>query len=289
MSVEISLITDEISADPETAIELGVEWGVHSFEMRGYYTDRVPRFTSYQKDRLRQTLDHYQSRIIALSPGLFKFSLTGERWESFPVEVIDAEIHRNWKSAYDRAQEHLNHLLPESIEFAKEVGASIINCFSFHRENRPSGATPDIVLDTLRQAAEIAAASNLTLAIEVEAGFWGDSGRNTAQIIELVNHPNLRINWDPCNVFEAGYVPYPDEYTYVREKIAHVHFKDAKRHSNGQFDYLIHGDVDWTGQIQALTTDGYSGFISVETHMGKKVESSYKALNRLRKLLITKK
>ena len=70
--MKISLITDEISADPETAIELGAEWGIRDFELRGYFTDRAPRLSDYQKQRLRDLLVEYQARIIAIGPGLFK-------------------------------------------------------------------------------------------------------------------------------------------------------------------------------------------------------------------------
>ena len=35
--VKLAIVTDEISADPETAIELGAEWGIHDFELRGVF------------------------------------------------------------------------------------------------------------------------------------------------------------------------------------------------------------------------------------------------------------
>lgn len=283
--MEISLITDEISADPETAIEMGVEWGLHNFELRGYYADRVPRLTPYQKDKLRETLDRYQARIIALSPGLFKFHLSTERWESFPVATIEAEIHHNWKSAYDRTQLHLYELLPESIAYAKELGATIINCFSFHRGGQQAGIAPDLVLNTLHQAAEMTASAGLTLAVEVESGFWADTGSRTAQMLDAVNHPALQLNWDPGNAIEAGDIPYPDGYAHVRKHLAHVHFKDARRLTNGRYEYTINGDVDWVGQIRALASDNYPGFISIETHMQPKIDSAHKALVRLRQLI----
>ena len=70
--MNISLITDEISADPETAIEIGKEWGISDFELRGYFNERVPCFSDFQKNKIKDILDHYQARIIAISPGLFK-------------------------------------------------------------------------------------------------------------------------------------------------------------------------------------------------------------------------
>jgi sugar phosphate isomerase/epimerase len=283
--MKISLITDEISADPETAIELGVAWSVSNFELRGYYADRVPLLTPYQKDKLGETLERYQARIVALSPGLFKFPLPGARWNTFPVAAIEADVYHTWASAYDRARQHLHELLPASIDYARQLGAKIILAFSFHRGGAPAGPAPDTVLETLRQAAAMCANAGLTLAIEVEAGFWGDTGQRTAQLIEAVSHPALRVNWDPGNAIEAGDIPFPDGYGHIQQYVAHIHFKDARRLPDGRYAYAVDGDVDWAGQIQALVRDGYDGFISVETHMYPKVASAQKSLERLRQLL----
>ncbi|NJN95948.1 MAG: hypothetical protein HC875_18490 [Anaerolineales bacterium] len=70
--MKISIVTDEISADPETAIELGVEWGIHDFELRGFYTDRVPHLSAYQVERMGDILATHQARIIAISRGCSK-------------------------------------------------------------------------------------------------------------------------------------------------------------------------------------------------------------------------
>jgi sugar phosphate isomerase/epimerase len=279
--MDICLITDEISADPETAIEIGVEWGVRNYELRGYFTDRVPNLTPYQKDKLRATLERYQGRVVALSPGLFKFPLPSALWNPFPVAAIEADLHRNWKSTHDLARMHLHELLPATITYARELGAKIIIAFSFHRGGAEAGGAPPAVLETLRQAAEMTASAGLTLAIEVEAGFWGDTGKRTAQLLEDVGHPALRINWDPGNALEAGEIPFPDGYANVHSKVAHVHFKDARRLADGQYQYIVNGDVDWGGQVQALLHDRYEGFISVETHMQPKIASARKALDRL--------
>jgi sugar phosphate isomerase/epimerase len=283
--MKISLITDEISADPETAIELGAAWGISNFELRGYYADRAPMLTSYQKDKLGEILERYQARVVALSPGLFKFPLPASRWASFSVAAIEADMHRSWASVYDLAKKHLHELLPASLEYAQQLGTKIITAFSFSRGGAPAGQAPDTVLDILRQAAENAEAAGLILAIEVEAGFWGDTGQRTAQLLEAVGHPALRVNWDPGNAVEAGDIPYPDGYAHIKQHVAHVHFKDARRLPGGGYDYAIDGDVDWEGQLQALVRDGYDGYISVETHMQPKVASAQRSLQRLIRLI----
>jgi sugar phosphate isomerase/epimerase len=283
--MEICLITDEISADPVTAIELGTDWGVRSFELRGYYSERVPYLSAFQKDQLHETLEMYNARVVAISPGLFKLPLPASKWTPFPVACIEADLHRQWRSAQDLARAHLEETLPASIEFAKELGAEIITAFSFQRGGSLGGRTPDPVLEMLHQAADQTDAAGITLAVETEAGYWGDSGQNIAQLLEDVGHPALRVNWDPGNVFEAGDVPFPGGYQAVREKIAHVHFKDAFRGPDGEVQYVLEGEIDWQGQITALARDGYTGYISIETHMQPKVASAITALSRLRKLI----
>ncbi len=72
MSIQISVVTDEISADPETAIELGTQWGIQDLEFRGYFFDRVPLFSSYQKAHLQEILQRYEARIVAIGRGSSK-------------------------------------------------------------------------------------------------------------------------------------------------------------------------------------------------------------------------
>jgi hypothetical protein len=72
--MKICLITDEVSGDPETAFELGVEGACVDFEIRD--TDStVSLFHPYQKQRLKELLEEFSVRIVVVSPGSLK-SLT---------------------------------------------------------------------------------------------------------------------------------------------------------------------------------------------------------------------
>lgn len=283
--MKISLVTDEISADPETAIELGVEWGIHDFELRGFGTNRVPNFSAFEKQRLRELLEEYEARIVAISPGLFKIPCPGEKRERFPLRVIDAALYAGWRSARDLLQYHLEELLPASVAYAREVGARRIVIFSFERSAFPAGSVPDEVLAALHQAAQTAGSAGMQLAIEVEAGFWADTGEHTADLIRRVDHPALKVNWDPGNALSAGDDPYPTGYAAVRPFVAHVHFKDLRRRPDGGCQYVVEGDIDWAGQLAALIRDGYTGYISIESHMQPKVRSARALLDRLRRLI----
>ena len=104
-------------------------------------------------------------------------------------------------------------------------------------------------------------------------------------MMEAINHPALGVNWDPGNAFMAGDVPYPDGYEAIRPWLTHVHFKDAEVTADGQRRYALQGQIDWPGQIQALVTDGYQGYISVETHLRPKVKAVREELALLRQYI----
>lgn len=283
--MKISIITDEISADPETAIELGVEWGVHDFELRGIFTDRVPRFSGYQKQHLRDVLDERGARIVAIGPGLFKIPYPPERRPRLTLSWMEKQVYENWDETLRLLHHHLHELLPASLDFANEIGASLIVIFGFDRGGAAAGAPPEGVIDALRQAAERARGAGVRLVLENEDGFWADTGTRTAQLVSAINDPALAINWDPGNAFFAGDEPYPRGYQEIRGLVRHVHFKDAQRKPDGSPRYVVDGQIDWAGQIQALVDDGYEGFISVETHVRPKVSAGLRAVERLRTMM----
>ena len=283
--MKVCIVTDEISADPETAIELGVGWGVKDFELRGYYYDRVPEISNHQRQRLHETLDQYDARVVAVSPGLFKFPFTRPYSESIPLPWLDRIFYDEWENSKRRIEEHLKVLLPKTIDFAHEFGAKSMVSFGFSRGGLPAGDPPDELYDYLYQAAEVARAGDLQLVIETEVGFWADTGERTASIIRRISHPNLRINWDPGNSFLEGDIPFPDGYQHVRGLVGHVHFKDARRMPDGGSELVAEGQIDWAGQIRALYEDGYDGYVSIESHLRPKVAEAIFALNRLRNLI----
>jgi sugar phosphate isomerase/epimerase len=283
--MKISIVTDEVSSDPETAIELAAEWGVHDLELRGFETNRVPLLTPFQKERIGELLEEYHASIIALSPGLFKFAYPARERERFPLRSIDAALYKTWRDAKDLVRYHLKELLPATLEYARAVGTRLVVIFSFDRGSDTSQAAPDEVVETLHDAAEQAAKAEIELAIEVEDRHWADVGARAAELVKRIGHPNLGINWDPGNAFAANDEPYPTGYQAVRQYVRHVHFKDVQRLPDGKYCYAVQGEIDWPGQIQALTADHYTGYISVETHMQPKVNSAKAAVQRLRALI----
>jgi sugar phosphate isomerase/epimerase len=283
--MKISLVTDEVSADLETAIELGLEWGVDAFELRGIGSQRVPHFSDYQKLRVLELRETCGIHIAAISPGLFKIPYPPKKRQQFSLQVIDSSYYDQWQTARRLLDYHIQDLLPASIEYARQVGAQQIIAFSFDRGNQPPGLPPDEILETFQTAARQVAQAGLQLAIEVENGFWADTGERTAAIMRRVGEASFGVNWDPGNAFEAGDVPFPNGYQAIRQYVQHVHFKNAVRRPDGSVDYALQGDIDWAGQMRALHEDGYQGFISVEPHLRPKVAAARALTARLKQLI----
>jgi sugar phosphate isomerase/epimerase len=58
--------------------------------------------------------------------------------------------------------------------------------------------------------------------------------------------------------------PFPGGYEQVRDRVVHVHLKDADE--SGNWTKMGTGVIDYAGQFRALAEDGYSGLLSLETH-----------------------
>ena len=99
--------------------------------------------------------------------------------------------------------------------------------------------------------------------------------------------------WDPANALVSGETPFPERlWTDCRSsRIAHVHAKDCVRDGRQarRGARWAKGVIDWQGQIDALVRDGYTGWISLETHWpgpgGDKLEASLICGRKLKQLV----
>jgi sugar phosphate isomerase/epimerase len=123
-------------------------------------------------------------------------------------------------------------------------------------------------VDALGGLAEQAAGQGVTVGLENEHACNIATGEETARVLAALNHPALKVVWDPANAMVAGENPFPEGYARIPpSRIVHVHAKDCRVHDRqAEWLELGQGSVDWKGQIAALERDGYSGWISLETH-----------------------
>ena len=284
--MNVSIVTDEVSSDPETALEVISSWGVNHVELRGIGDQRYPRISDYWHYRLPQLLDEFGLKVIAISPGLFQIPPPPGRARRAMAfsRGADVRIVRDELEVEARRDEHINKLLPASIEAALKLGAKSIICFAFfsRSDHTESDPVPEEGVQIIRYASEKIAAAGLTLNVEVS-----EPSQRCGDLVKRVNHPAFGVNWDPGAAFQGGEdVPYPDGYAQLRPYVRHVHFKDVhKSPATGAREVVVDGVIDWRGALRALKADGFDGYISVETHRRPKVDSTYRMLRRLQELI----
>lgn len=293
--MDIALVTDEVSADLDTALELARTWGVERVELRGVGDGRYPRVGDALRAMTPQLVREHGVRVAALSPGLFKMPFPDPSGPLSFYQWSNVQRAKGLAAGEAMLEDQLERLLPEAIEAALELECPIIGCFAFgpaliplHREMLGLGEEiPEGVVETLREAGRRCAASGLVLAIENEMTTYATTAAVTAELVRRVDEPNVGVVWDPANAYLAGdTTPFPDAYAAVRELVRLVHFKDVRfDQAAGRREFCVEGEIDWAGQIAALRADGYDGTISVETHMRPKVEPSRLLVERLRGLL----
>jgi sugar phosphate isomerase/epimerase len=282
--MHVAIVTDEVSSDIETALEMIHSWGVDAVELRGIGDQRYPRVSDYWHYRLPQLLEEFGLRVAAISPGLFQTPPPGlpRRRMAFS-RGADMRLVSDELDAEARRDEHIGQLLPASIEAALRLGARSIICFTFGRlDHTEADLVSDEVIQVMRYAAEKVAAAGLTLNIEVS-----EKSQRCGDIVRRVNHPAFGVNWDPGAAFQGGEdVPFPDGYQLLRPWVRHVHFKDVRLEpATGERAVVVDGIIDWRGALRALADDGFDGYISVETHRRPKVDSTFQMLRRLQALV----
>lgn len=247
----LSIVTDEISFDPVTAICIAREWGVRGCELRRVFLKRVPYIEEEGHQALRQARERWSDlRIVALSPGLYKCS--PDHWAF------------SWESG-DK--------LDESFRLCHMLACPVLIVFGVARSEKASLAR---IVDHFGMVARRAESGGVDVAIEIEPGTWADSARAAAEVCLAVGSPRLGINWDVSNAAASGEKPLPDGYLAAKSYLKHLHVKGSRPGLSGNREGCVLGedDIGWPEIFKRLAADGYRGALSVETHLQPKYEKS---------------
>lgn len=257
--MKLTLIPDEISHDPFTAIELGLRLGLDQFEIRNAYRWRLPLCPGWAVDKTVAAVKEYGVKVSGISPGIFK-----------PVMRVEGSYIPVGTDTPEEVERHLTVHLPACFAFAERLQTRKITVFALGRQAGAGGEIPSIVIDSLGRAAEAAGRAGVVLLLENLAGTWADSTRSTLAILKAVNSGNLRLTWDPANVVYAqvGEDPVVGGYQQLCGYVENVHVKDVAL-TGGKPHWVMLGDgvVNWAGQLNMLKQDSYSGPLTLEPHL----------------------
>lgn len=281
----IAAITDEFSPDLETALDAMSRVGMTGAELRLIGDKNIIDLSDDEVDRARAAVETRGLRVLSIASPLLKCVLPDG-------PPLDDRVQQDVFGARHTFEDQ-PALTRRAFEIAERAGARIIRVFSYWRTADPrrcferAGAA-------LRALADEASRRGVTIGLENEHACNVATANETAAVMAMVDHPSLGIIWDPANALVAGEMAYPDGYASLpANRIVHVHAKDC-RVTNGKPTWGPLGEmgIDWKGQIDALARDGYSGWISLETHWtgpdGNKLEGSVICGRNLKTLVTTK-
>jgi sugar phosphate isomerase/epimerase len=255
----IAAITDEFSPDIETATASMAEIGMTGAELRMVFGKNIIDLTDEELDRAIAIARSRGLEIISIASPLLKCVLPG-------APDVDSRFQKDMFASRHTFDDQ-PRLAARAFEIARRTGARILRVFSFWRTVEPQKCFDQIV-SALCGLAEQAAGHGITIGIENEHACNVATGAETARVLAAIDHPNLKVVWDPANAMVAGENPFPEGYGTIQPgRIVHVHAKDCfVRNHVADWGPLGECAVDWKGQINALVRDGYHGWISLETH-----------------------
>jgi len=245
---KLSVITDEVSQDLKKVVAFAKEYRLDGVEVRTLWGKNVTNMSKAELRELKETLDGEGLEIPSIATPFFKCD-------------IDSE---------EKVREHLD-ILRRSFDLGDALSCKLIRGFTFWRK----GSYQKLRKEVLGQFQEVlqilGSAPEYTLGIENEAATTVGTGAEQAEFLNDLASPQVKGIWDPGNVVfveDIEETPYPDGYEVAKGYMIHFHLKDAKKDADGKPHWTLvgEGDIDYEGQFAALGRDGYTGYVSLETH-----------------------
>ncbi|MCG3195932.1 MAG: sugar phosphate isomerase/epimerase [Candidatus Omnitrophica bacterium] len=242
-----AVFTDEISQDLDLALSVAKEYRCEAVEIRSAWDTGVHKMTDAQVEEVRRKTSDLGLAVCCLGTPFYKCELDN------PTE----------------AKEHHDYL-KRCCEVARRLGTDLIRGFTFWRRG-PVEPVWNRIIANFEAPIKILEEEDCRMVIENEASTYLGTGAITASFLDEIAHPRLAAVWDPCNVlfdFDMEEKPFPDGYRAIRKHMIHMHLKDGERTgpNEARCTRIGEGQIDYRGQLRALIEDGYSGYVSLETH-----------------------
>ncbi len=234
---------DEAGPDLGEQIALFGDLGLRWLDLRSAWGTNVIAFDDDQVAKAKRALDAAGIAVSSIASPIGKIKLT----DDFDAHLAKAE---------------------RAARLAHEFSTPYVRMFSFFM---PKGEDPDTrrdeVLPRVAALASVAEKFDVVFIHENEKGIYGDIPRRCLDLVDSIGSPNLRLVFDPANYVQCGVRPFDEAFAMVRPHLEYIHMKDAVM---GSGDVRVAGEGD--GQIRevirALYIDGFTGFFSIEPHLG---------------------
>ena len=153
------------------------------------------------------------------------------------------------------------------VATAKILGTRYIRIFSFYHDGGEwTRSERSEVFSKLKKMIDYAQKENVVLLHENEKDIYGDTAARCADLMKNLSCENFRAVFDPANFVQCGEDTH-HAYETMKNYIEYMHIKDARR-SDGRVVPSGMGDGKIKEILKKLFAYGYSGFLSLEPHLG---------------------
>lgn len=134
-----------------------------------------------------------------------------------------------------------------------------------------AGGKPDdwaalspLAVERTQALCDYAAPRGVIIAMEPHVGSLLNTPQRTVEFMQLVNRPNLKLNFDISHFNVMGF-SIEESVSMMAPHSVHTHIKD-ERGIAPNFEFLIpgEGNFDYVRYLKAMQKAGYTGFISPE-------------------------
>ncbi|MCG9128033.1 sugar phosphate isomerase/epimerase [Candidatus Poribacteria bacterium] len=136
----------------------------------------------------------------------------------------------------------------------------------------------DFLVDRVGQLVEYGESRGVTIAMEPHIGAIIDTPEKVLELLELVNSPFLKVNFDISH-FDIVGIPTEETVSALAPVSIHTHVKD-QRGIAPDFEFLIPGEgpFDYVEYLKLMEANGYDGFITAEVSFMVQARENYDPL-----------
>jgi L-ribulose-5-phosphate 3-epimerase len=155
----------------------------------------------------------------------------------------------------------------KALDIAQKLGIHYVTTSTGGHDASSAGTIEEQreqFLNRIRPLADEAAEKDITICLETHGGLVA-SGVLSAALVELIDKPNVGINYDPGNVIFYGDTRPEKDIEVAAPYVKHVHAKDQIGGAGvWNFPAAGTGEVDFDPIFASLSNVGFDGPVSVE-------------------------
>ncbi len=155
----------------------------------------------------------------------------------------------------------------KALDIAHKLGITYVTTSTGGHDASSSGSLDDqrtAFLGRIRPLCDEAAEKGIVICLETHGGLVAN-GALSAELIQLIDKPNIGINYDPGNVIFYGDTDPTEDIEVAAPYVKHMHAKD-KIGGAGVWNFPAAGtgEVNFAAIFEALDAVGFDGPVSVE-------------------------